>query len=70
MKLVDTICEFNIYEHKSGKGVIILKDYKGRANNGAIFDNPARAIETCLAAAFGGSVTLTHKFKTPVLEGN
>ena len=70
MQLIETIGEFNIYEHKSGKGVIILKDYKGRKANGAIFDNPARAIETCLATAFGGSITLTHKFKNPVLEAN
>ena len=68
MQLVETIGEFNIYEHQSGKGVIILKDYNGRKANGAIFDNPAKAQAIALATAFGGSVTLTHKFKNPVLE--
>lgn len=68
MKLIDTIGQFNIYEHNTGKGVIILNNYKGRKANGAIFDNPARAIETCLSAAFGGSVKLTHNFKTRMEE--
>ena len=68
MKLVETIGQFNIYEHKTGKGVAILNNYKGAKSNGAIFDNPARAIETCLAVAFGGSIELTHRFKLPVME--
>ena len=70
MKLIETIGEFNIYEHRTGKGVAILNNYKGRKANGAIFDDPSRALETCLAVAFGGKITLTHNFKTPVMEEN
>ena len=64
LKLIDTWEHFNfkVYEHHTGKGVIIAK-VKGRGNNGAIFDNLARAQETALALGFGGRLTLTHRFK-------
>lgn len=65
MQLIEEFPKLKVYEHKSGKGVIIVQ-VKGRGNNGAIFPNVGQALSTALALTWGGSVTLTHRFKTPV----
>ena len=64
MKLIEEFTNFAVYEHHTGKGVIITNAKRG--NNGAIFDNLAKAQEKALALLWGGSLVVTHRFKTPV----
>lgn len=66
MKIVTDYTEFTVYETTSGKGVLFIKKQK-RGNNAAIFGSAVQAEATALALAFGGSVSLTHRIKTPVL---
>ncbi len=69
MKLIETFSDFNVYEHKSGKGVLIVTKAK-RGNNGAIFDNVEQAQAKALALLWGGGVDLTHRFKIPATIAN
>lgn len=66
MKLINDYSEFSVYETASGRGVIYIKKSK-RGNNSAIFDSAVQADATALALAFGGSITLTHRIKQPVI---
>ena len=64
MQLIEEFTDFAVYEHSTGKGVIIVQ-VKGRGNNGAIFPDVNQALEKALAMAWGGSLSLTHRFKNP-----
>jgi hypothetical protein len=64
MRLIEEYSEYNVYEHGSGKAVLIIKNTK-RGNNGAIFGNVAEAQAKALALMWGGSISLTHRFKMP-----
>lgn len=66
MKLITDYSEFTVYETASGKGVVYIKKSK-RGNNSAIFDTPEYAEAMALSLAFGGSITLTHRIKQPVI---
>lgn len=65
LKLVEDYSgnKFAVYEHDSGRGVIMVDKRQG--NNSAIFDNVARAQETALALMWGGSIQLTHRLRKP-----
>ncbi len=67
MKIINDYSEFTVYETASGRGVIYIKKSK-RGNNAAIFDSAVQADATGLALAFGGSITLTHRIKQPVVS--
>ncbi len=67
MKLINDYQEYSVYETASGRGVIYIKKSK-RGNNAAIFDSAVQADGTALALAFGGSITLTHRIKQPVVS--
>jgi hypothetical protein len=64
MNLVEQFTDFAVYEHRTGKGVIIAK-VKGRGNNGAIFDTVGEALNTALAVMWGKRLNLTHCFIYP-----
>lgn len=66
MKLINDYSEFSVYETATGKGVLFVKKQK-RGNNASIFATSAEAEATALAVAFGGSVSLTHRIKQPVV---
>lgn len=62
LKLIDTMPGLSVYEHNTGRGVIITDKKKG-GKNGAIFDTPKQALEVALAALWGAPLTLTHTFR-------
>lgn len=64
MKLIEEYSEFNVYQHSSGKAVLIIKKSR-RGNNGAIFATVGEAQSKALALMWGGSINLTHRFKMP-----
>lgn len=65
MKLVEDYggSKFAVYEHDTGRGVIIVDKRQG--NNAAIFDSVTQAEEKALALMWGGSVQLTHRLRKP-----
>lgn len=65
MRLIEQFSDFAVFEHSSGKAVIIVNKIK-RGNNGAIFANVAEAQNKALALLWGGNLNLTHRFKTPI----
>jgi len=66
MKLITDYSEFTVYETSTGKGVLFIKK-PTRGNNVALFETSTQAEATALALAFGGSVSLTHRIKKPVI---
>ena len=66
MELIDTIGEIEIYQTTKGRGVVFITNQK-RGNNAAIFETLGEALSIALAAAWGGSIRLTHRIKSPQL---
>lgn len=62
LNLVEDFGSFSVYEHpKSGKGILMQNNYKGRKANAAVFDNVSEALSKGLAVVWGAKIDLTYR---------
>jgi hypothetical protein len=66
MKLIEQFDGFAVYEHHTGRGVIMI-DKNTRGPNAALFASTGEALSTGLAVAWGKTLTLTHRLQRPVM---
>jgi len=66
LNLVEDFGNFSVYEHpKTGKGILMQNNYKGRKANAAVFDDVSEAMNKGLAVVWGAKVDLTYNIPEP-----